>query len=173
MKVTRGALTTILLFQLVFFFAFDSFAKNSRASRAATRLKLCADESGQIRVKIRCSNAEEEVSLSSIAALNAFTGELVTPNGVVIQSNESSVSIIAGPSTIEIDPLAGITLSSDHDLTISTGGALNLHGRTVKISSEISTEVKSSIETSVKGDTTTSITSGAITEIKGAIVKIN
>lgn len=63
-------------------------------------------------------------------------GGIVSSDTIIIESTSKEIKLIAGGSIITIDPEGGITIESTKDITIESDGALDLHGKTVSITSD-------------------------------------
>lgn len=174
MKQNNNLFILTFLFAALLFTSYNSYAKNKANSRAAS-FKVCVDDAGELIIRARCRKNEEQISLGDLVQTdeNEFDGQLVTPGGITVESTADKVSIVADKSTITIDPLGGITIMSDRDLTLSAGGTLNLRGQNVQITSDLDTKIDAGASTQIKSTLNSSISSSAITEVKGSLVKIN
>ncbi|MCB0321497.1 MAG: hypothetical protein KDD60_11275, partial [Bdellovibrionales bacterium] len=106
--------------------------------------------------------------------------QLVTSSGITIESSESTVSIVAGESTITVDPEGVVSIKSNGDLTVEAdqnlilkGQTITLDGNRIDINSATDTNIESGINTNIDSNVKSSVTSASLTEIKGAVVTIN
>lgn len=96
---------------------------------------------------------------------------IVTPAGITLQSNGNQVTISANGSTVTIDPAGKVTIQGSN-VDIAATDTLNLSANTVNISSAINTSISSGMNTDISG-MNVEMTGGALTTIKGGLIKLN
>ena len=97
---------------------------------------------------------------------------IVTRGGILIQSMESDVRIVAGSSRVTVDPSGGVRIESAGPLTIDAQGALNLRGSSVRIDAATSLRLAApAIDVNASG--TANVNAAGTMTVTGALVRIN
>ena len=123
--------------------------------------------------KIEISDGEDDATTAvTITLKNGATKLALTQDGVTVDANKKTLSLVSGDGSIEIDDSGNITIKGKK-VTIDGGtGDVEISGNNVKINGKAGITIAAKGPLKAEG-AMANLESKGITTVKGSMVKIN